>query len=578
MNNTLQIKISGLGKNRAKEQDMKTLITPKNIALTLFTFAFLLFTSTAMAVNYTSTQNGDWDDAATWGGGGYPDGYDDTATIASGHTVAITATNNTGTITINSGGILNNTSGITITVKGDITVNGILNLGANTATKIECVSPGEYGIIVNASGTFNAIGTNNASRDCIITSNNPSYNTYIKLLDNSESTLRYCDISELGVGVGGKEGLWAQWIDNSIANEGLTIDSCDIHDGYMGIYIYMGGRYNVIINNNVYGHTQTGLDFFEYQHTSYWNTINNNVCYNNGTYGIYIHASHALNGGNGYFRYSDISNNTCYNNGSAGMYLNSSRSNRGATIYLNTFTNNTLYSNPKGLYIAGSASFYDNTIKDNSYYNNQYGIYQVTFTVDYENSNYGTLGSNTGADIYKTAGTMNFKNCKFDSSVEVFSSVLTSGWILSQKHDQTQGLTKIWGDYQSSTDGIKWNYAEETYFGAGDANVQKIIQLGKTNIVGYNYGTRVYRSGATSVEIKGVAGTPTLIVREAANDKTNVFTVDSVIDAEYYELSYLSADGLNIGINGNILNLDNGIFKNGTAAGSLLTIKTNIYF
>ena len=59
---------------------------------------------------YTSTQTGDFDDAATWGGGGWPNADGDTVTIAAGHTVTydLTTPLNTGlgTITINNGGTL----------------------------------------------------------------------------------------------------------------------------------------------------------------------------------------------------------------------------------------------------------------------------------------------------------------------------------------------------------------------------------------------------------------------------------------------------------------------------------------
>ena len=58
--------------------------------------------------SYTSTQSGDWDNAATWGGGGTPTGTGDNATIANGHTVTfdVDLVNTIGNVTINIGGIL----------------------------------------------------------------------------------------------------------------------------------------------------------------------------------------------------------------------------------------------------------------------------------------------------------------------------------------------------------------------------------------------------------------------------------------------------------------------------------------
>ena len=37
--------------------------------------------------SYTSTQSGNFNDAATWGGGGFPNANADTFTITNGHTV-----------------------------------------------------------------------------------------------------------------------------------------------------------------------------------------------------------------------------------------------------------------------------------------------------------------------------------------------------------------------------------------------------------------------------------------------------------------------------------------------------------
>lgn len=55
---------------------------------------------------YTSTQNGNWNNPATWGGGGWPQNAGDVANI--GHTVAynVSSTVEMGLITINSGGLL----------------------------------------------------------------------------------------------------------------------------------------------------------------------------------------------------------------------------------------------------------------------------------------------------------------------------------------------------------------------------------------------------------------------------------------------------------------------------------------
>jgi hypothetical protein len=83
---------------------------------------------------YTSTQTGDWDAPATWGGGGYPgDGQDpggDTATLAAGHTVTLPAATpitagtggatDTAAVTIQAGATLISASDLTL--RGDLVI------------------------------------------------------------------------------------------------------------------------------------------------------------------------------------------------------------------------------------------------------------------------------------------------------------------------------------------------------------------------------------------------------------------------------------------------------------------------
>jgi len=130
----------------------------------------------AYATAYTSSQNGNWNDAATWGGGGYPQSSSDSATIADTHTVTYNVdaagTANCGAITINSGGTLTFSPAMTteLIAKGNITVNngGILYVGTDaspigatyTATiQIECASNGQYGIITASGATVEMTGS-----------------------------------------------------------------------------------------------------------------------------------------------------------------------------------------------------------------------------------------------------------------------------------------------------------------------------------------------------------------------------------------------------------------------------------
>jgi hypothetical protein len=87
---------------------------------------------------YTSVQNGNWNNSATWGGSGYPSAATDIAII--GHTVTYNVVSTTvlGAITINSGGILTFSTGMSTKLTlghQEITINsgGELRIGASGA-------------------------------------------------------------------------------------------------------------------------------------------------------------------------------------------------------------------------------------------------------------------------------------------------------------------------------------------------------------------------------------------------------------------------------------------------------------
>ena len=109
---------------------------------------------------YTSTQDGDWDVAATWGGGGTP-GVGDTASI--GHNVSATADETIGTepdddstyvITVTSGGHLTIEDGVTLTVRGNVQLNGA---GGSLTTNLTIQGSGKLlfdGSPVSSSRTY----------------------------------------------------------------------------------------------------------------------------------------------------------------------------------------------------------------------------------------------------------------------------------------------------------------------------------------------------------------------------------------------------------------------------------------
>src|SRR5436305_10102205 len=86
-------------------------------------FGMLLTMATAVqAANFSSVQSGDWDNAATWGGGGFPGGGDD-VTINTGHQVNVTTTEGALNLTLASGAVLQINGFQLMMVNGDITVN-----------------------------------------------------------------------------------------------------------------------------------------------------------------------------------------------------------------------------------------------------------------------------------------------------------------------------------------------------------------------------------------------------------------------------------------------------------------------
>ena len=101
----------------------------------------LLCTHLVFATSYTSTQSGDFNSAATWGGHGFPHSGD-TWTIAGGTTVTCSTTCAAGLAasgsctvdgTVTSGGVLTIAPGATLTHSGELDVQhqGTVNINAN---------------------------------------------------------------------------------------------------------------------------------------------------------------------------------------------------------------------------------------------------------------------------------------------------------------------------------------------------------------------------------------------------------------------------------------------------------------
>ena len=118
----------------------------------------------AMAV-YTATQNGNWNDPATWGNSGPPTSADDVNTAS--YTVTVNADSSCKNITIGAGGTLNHSGTNTLTVTGDWTNNGTYNAGSGI------VSFSNTGSTINGATTFGILVINsgsNVNSDIIVNS------------------------------------------------------------------------------------------------------------------------------------------------------------------------------------------------------------------------------------------------------------------------------------------------------------------------------------------------------------------------------------------------------------------------
>ena len=150
--------------------------------------------------DYTSSQSGNWSSSATWGGSGVP-GDGDTATIATGHTVTLDQDvtvgtgGSGGTDEIVVTGTLQANIDWVLTIKGDMRVNGMVNMQAGGCG---IVSEGDYDLELAANSTFRLVGTsgNRASLGGNTGSGLAIYQVqYAGMLTVD---VQYCDITRIG--------------------------------------------------------------------------------------------------------------------------------------------------------------------------------------------------------------------------------------------------------------------------------------------------------------------------------------------------------------------------------------------
>ena len=117
--------------------------------------------------SYTSTQSGDFDDASTWGGGGYPNTNADTFTITNGHTVTY---NISGTITDGYGnsniyGHLKHDTGVTeLKMNGnlDVRTNGLYEMVDDSTLIFKGTNADDHGLNIKAEVGASFLATGSA--------------------------------------------------------------------------------------------------------------------------------------------------------------------------------------------------------------------------------------------------------------------------------------------------------------------------------------------------------------------------------------------------------------------------------
>src|SRR3569833_2784972 len=130
---------------------IKSSVSRHFFARLAFALLALIFVDVAHAATCTTKGNGggEWRSRSTWTCNRTP-GSSDTVTILSGDTVSVTRNSSAGSVTVNSGGILemgqsNNGSSRALTVSGDMIVGGIF--------RVADTSSGNHTLTVNGSLT-----------------------------------------------------------------------------------------------------------------------------------------------------------------------------------------------------------------------------------------------------------------------------------------------------------------------------------------------------------------------------------------------------------------------------------------
>lgn len=330
---------------------------------------------------------------------------------------------------------------------------------------------------------------------------------------------------------------------NGSSNNSLT--QTRILDGsLLGVYLENGNSNNLLSDNSIYQNSIHGVLLT----SSSRNKVTGNKIYRNGTvadqhHGLFLNTSSANNVLDQNIVYDNkawgivedgsnnttISNSTLHNNGKSGIVISNSRH---ATVFNNASFNNGFHGLTQ---ICSTVDDSTMLLFGNSFYNNDLNGLMLESAFDCAatviNDNYGGLGNNGVRDLYMGAAgaptpgnhKMNLYNVTAASTNEVSldEMVNVDHFIISRKHDATNGSTKVWGKYvipandtETPQDESKaqYNYADglwaksashHGYSGTGteDANLDYDLTTADLSGGPYHYRVTVKTAGNCSTAV-----------------------------------------------------------------------------
>lgn len=164
-----------------------------------------------------------------------------------------------------------------------------------------------------------------------------------------------------------------------------------------------------------------------------------------------------------------------------------------------------------------------------------------------------TIGQNSDLDMWNSAATT--------------TVVAQSSSLYSQDHAAVDGALNIYGDYHISTTTEAWSYATDF-----DLTDLTLTSGERAVTVSFAANSTTTLSGGT-LNIIGASGSETIIANQGAG--TYAFAVTGgTLNAQYYSMGNLNADGLDLSGTPVISSLDNGSFTLAVDGGTTISLSS----